>query len=111
MELVSKKIKNSYAVRISIVQRNKEAGSAYLYVLTNDLHKKPFGFIENVYVSEAHRGKGIGTKLVKAVIEEAKKANCYKIIGTSRNTSEKVHRFYDKLGFKRHGIEFRIDLE
>ena len=105
MELVSKKIKNSYAVRISIVERNKEAGSAYLYVLTNDLHKKPFGFIENVYVSEAHRGKGIGTKLVKAVIEEAKKANCYKIIGTSRLSRENVHVWYEKLGMKKWGFE------
>ena len=76
----------------------------------NDLHKEPFGFLENVFVKEESRGKGVGSKLVQSAIAEAKKQNCYKIICTSRCESPKTHAFYNKLGFKDYGKEFRIDL-
>jgi len=76
----------------------------------NDLHNQPFGLMEDVYVDEAYRGQGVGSKLVKQVIELAKEANCYKLIATSRFSRPKVHELYQQLGFTQHGVEFRIDL-
>ena len=86
-----------------------EAGRAFLYILKNDLHNRPFGFIEDVFVDEKYRGQGIGTDLVKAMIEEAKANDCYKLILTSRYEKPKVHALYEKIGFKDHGKEFRLD--
>lgn len=97
------------AIRFSATDKGKELGRAYLYILRNDLHKEPFGFLEDVFVEECFRGQGIGTALVKAAIAEAKKRTCYKLIGTSRASRKDVHRFYTNLGFKKHGFEFRID--
>ena len=57
-----------------------------------------------------NRGKGIGSSLVSGVISHAKKQGCYKIICTSRYKNTEVHKLYEKLGFKDHGKEFRIDL-
>lgn len=101
----------SYAIKVTAEENGVTFGSAYLYIMFNDLHKEPFGFLENVFVNEESRGKGIGSKLVNAVIEEAKKQNCYKIICTSRHEKPEVHAFYNKFGFKDHGKEFRIDLK
>ena len=101
--------KNVYGVKISYQDGNKEVGRAFLYVLKNDLHKEPFGFLEDVFVEESHRKQGIGSHLVQKAIDEAKIRGCYKLIGNSRMASEKVHSFYERLGFKRHGYEFRID--
>jgi GNAT superfamily N-acetyltransferase len=61
-------------------------------------------------VDETYRGKGVGSELVKQVIELAKKANCYKLIATSRTSRPKVHELYQRLGFTQHGVEFRVDL-
>ncbi len=88
---------------------NKEIARVYLYLLTNDLHQEPFGFIEDLYVEETHRGQGIGTQLIQHVIEQAKQHGCYKLICTSRHTREQIHLMYEKHGFKNYGLEFRMD--
>lgn len=103
--------KNVYGVKFSFKEKNKEVGRAFLYVLKNDLHKEPFGLLEDVFVSESMRGQGLGGKLVVAVIKEAKKRKCYKLIATSRNTKKELHSYYEKFGFKIHGVELRVDFE
>jgi GNAT superfamily N-acetyltransferase len=97
-------------IRISVIDDGTEVGRAYIYIMHNDLHDQPFGLMEDVYVDETYRGKGVGSELVKQVIELAKKANCYKLIATSRTSRPKVHELYQRLGFTQHGVEFRIDL-
>jgi GNAT superfamily N-acetyltransferase len=108
MQIQCEKI-SSYGMKFYIEQDNTEIARAYLYILNNDLHKEPFAFMENVFVDDSLRGKGIGSLLVKKIIEGAKSMGCYKLICTSRHSKLKVHELYEKLGFKNHGLEFRID--
>jgi len=96
--------------KILILEKNKEIARAFLYILTNDLHKKPFGLVEDVFVKENYRNKGYGAKIMKVLIKEAKKNGCYKLICTSRFSRPKTHRFYKKLGFEKYGYEFRINM-
>lgn len=95
-------------VRLSLTANGKEVGRAYLYVLRNDLHAKPFGFMEDVFVDDQHRGNGYGEALVKRVIDEAKRRGCYKLVAASRYARDRVHSLYAKLGFADYGKEFRI---
>lgn len=88
---------------------NKEVGRAFLYIMYNDLHDRPFGFMEDVHIDETVRGQGMGTQLVNKVIEMARIRKCYKLVATSRNSRPRVHEFYQRLGFVDHGKEFRID--
>jgi GNAT superfamily N-acetyltransferase len=97
------------AVRLSAIENGEELGAMYLYLIHNDSHKEPYGLLEDLLVKEEHRGKGIGTALVKEAIEEARRLNCYKVIGTSRVEREKVHALYERLGLKKYGFEFRMD--
>jgi GNAT superfamily N-acetyltransferase len=108
MEIQSKKTE-SQGIKFFILQDGKEIARTFLYILKNDLHKEPFGFFEDVFVDENCRNQGLGTKIVEEVIKAAKESGCYKLICTSRHENEKVHDFYSKLGFKNHGLEFRID--
>ena len=96
-------------IKICIEEKGKEIARAYLYIMYNDLHKEPFGLLEDVYVSESLRGKGFGTKLVNEAIKLAKKNKCYKLIATSRYSRPRVHELYKKLGFEDWGKEFRIN--
>lgn len=105
-----KKIKtNFFGIKFFIEEQNKEVARAFLYIMKNDLHLGPFGLMEDVFVDKLFRGKGFGRILVKEIIGEAKKQNCYKLICTSRYSNEKVHNLYEKLGFKNQGIEFRMN--
>jgi GNAT superfamily N-acetyltransferase len=73
--------------------------------MINDLHKEPFGLLEDV----SQRGGGLGSALVKEVIAAARELGCYKLVATSRTSRSKVHELYERLGFEKHGVEFRID--
>ncbi|HLC69588.1 MAG TPA: GNAT family N-acetyltransferase [Patescibacteria group bacterium] len=98
------------AIRFVLRDNDKEIGSAYLYILKNDYHEEPFGFLEYLVVDEAYRGQGLGGEIIKEMIEEAKKQGCYKLVGTSRHGRDKLHKWYEELGFKNYGLEFRINL-
>lgn len=107
---VQKQTISAKGIKIILKEGNQTIGRGFLYLLHNDLHAEPFGLMEDVFVEEAFRGKGYGEKIVKAIIEEAQKQGCYKLICTSRFSNEKAHHLYEKLGFKNHGNEFRMEL-
>ena len=95
-------------IRFSISDEGREMARAYLYVMTNDLHAAPFGLLEDVYVDESQRGGGLGTTILTEVVAAARELGCYKLIATSRTSRPKVHELYERLGFEKHGVEFRI---
>lgn len=108
MEIQNKKIE-ARGIKFFIEKEGTEIARGFLYILNNELHEKPFGFMEDVYVEKAYQGKGYGVKIIRELIEEAKQRGCYKLIATSRHSREKVHGLYEKLGFYDRGLEFRID--
>jgi len=109
MQIKAKTVSGT-GVRISAELDGREVGHAYLYFLKNDLHELPFAFMEDVFVDEDFRGQGIGTQILVKIIETAQDNDCYKIIGTSRDSRTNVHQMYERLGFVRRGLEFRINL-
>lgn len=110
MEVKKKKLAAGYKLVIFNPNEPKqEIARAYLYILHNELHQHPFGLMEDVFVSEEFRGKGLGTLIINKLIQTAKENNCYKLIGTSRFSRERVHQWYLNFGFHEHGKEFRID--
>ena len=107
---IKKKETTGKGIKIFAEEDGKEIGRVFLYVLKNALHDEPFAFIEDLFVDEEHRRKGIATKLIQEMIEEAKRKNCYKIVGTSRMSRENVHAMYEKIGFEKRGYEFRMNI-
>ncbi len=101
--------KNVYGVKLSFEEKGKEIGRAFLYVINNGLHKKPFGLLEDVFVDEKYRSLGLGSKLVTAAVKEAKKRKCYKLIATSRNSKPELQKFYKKFGLEVWGVEYRVN--
>ncbi|MBT6401978.1 GNAT family N-acetyltransferase [Candidatus Woesearchaeota archaeon] len=101
----------SKSIKFSIKRHGTEVARASLFLISNDLHNKHYGLMEDVFVEPEFRGQGLGTQLSNSIVEEAKKLGCYKLIATSRHTREKVHSLYLKLGFIDHGKEFRMNFE
>jgi GNAT superfamily N-acetyltransferase len=107
----SREKSDNLSVKIEVMDDGREIGRGFLYLIRNDLHERPYGLIEDVFVEEEHRKRGIGTRIIKALVQEAGKRNCYKVIFTSRNSKPELHQFYEKLGFEKWGVEFRKDRE
>ncbi|MFH1291843.1 MAG: GNAT family N-acetyltransferase [bacterium] len=105
---IEKQEQASKAIKILAKDGERIAGYAFLYLIYN-VREQPYGLLEYVFVEEDYRKQGVGTELVKAVIQEAKDRDCYKLIGTTRYFKTHVHQWYESLGFKDWGKEFRMD--
>ncbi len=102
----------SQVIKFEAVLNNQIVGRLFLYLIFNQLHSQPYGLLEDLFVEPKFRHRGIGQELVLTAINQAKKLGCYKLIGTSRFSRSKVHRFYqEKFGFQKYGYEFRLDLK
>lgn len=111
MKIKRSVVRKLYAVKFEIREGRTRIAWAYLYLIFQDRHREPYGLMENVYVYGQYRNRGLGSGLIHAIIAEAKRQNCYKLIGTSKTQNIGAHRFYKKLGFERVGYEFRMDLK
>ena len=64
------------------------------------------GHIEDVVVKKEFQGEKIGEKIIKYVLELAKKHDCYKTI---LDCSDEVKPFYEKIGFSHHSNQLRFN--
>ncbi|MBM3895520.1 MAG: GNAT family N-acetyltransferase [Thaumarchaeota archaeon] len=85
----------------------KVVGSTTMIVEPKFIHDGGHvGHIEDVVVAKEYQGKGIGEKLVGALLDYAKKNNCYKTI---LDCKDDVKPFYEKIGFKKEANCMRFD--
>ena len=66
------------------------------------------GHIEDVVVDPNYQGFGLGRKMIDHILNfiRESKPECYKVI---LDCAEKNVGFYEKCGFKKNGVEMRLD--
>lgn len=102
---------DSRCYRISLRnEQNQELARGYLYKIDNDPHQRSYGLMEDIFVKKEMRGQGRGTQVINYIINLAQDLNFYKLVAFSRHERDRAHKLYDKLGFKHHGKEFRMNL-
>lgn len=69
-------------------------------------YSKPIAEIEELYILPACRSKGFGWKLIKTVIDEAKKIGCSRMYIGSEFKWKTAHRVYESIGFEKKGYQF-----
>ena len=109
MGIRSSEAKQATGILFEIMDGEFQIARGHLYILGNGQHQRPFGLMEDIFVHEKHRGRGLGTQIIEAIVEAARTAGCYKLIATSRDEREKVHNLYRELGFQVQGLEFRMN--
>jgi GNAT superfamily N-acetyltransferase len=67
------------------------------------------GVVEDVAVDPAQQGRGIGKAMMAHAREQCRSTGCYKMTLSSGLPREGAHRFYDALGFARHGYSFLME--
>lgn len=85
----------------------------YSLLILGKLGKRgtPAGVVEDVAVLPGMQGQGIGRAMMKHAIEECRRAGCYKLALSSNVKRGSAHRFYESLGFERHGYSFAVFLD
>lgn len=98
----------SYAVYVAEKDENI-IGTFELLIMDNLAHcGKPSGIVEDVVVEEKHRNSGVGREMMRYAMEVCRKHGCYKLMLSSNEKRAGAHRFYEKLGFTRHGFSYAV---
>jgi phosphinothricin acetyltransferase len=100
--LLEEKIAKNFPVLVAELE-GKVAGFG-LYGEFRFREAYQFTVEHSVYVSEQFNGKGIGGKLLSALIETAQKNNLHTMIGVIDAENVESIRFHEKYGFKPVGI-------
>jgi GNAT superfamily N-acetyltransferase len=101
----------SYTVHVAELD-GRLVGTFALLVMDNLGHLgSPGAVLEDVVVDSAVRGKGIGRRMMAYAHDLCRNAGCYKMTFSSNRNRKDAHRFYESLGFRRHGYSFYIEYE
>ncbi len=69
---------------------------------------KPYALIENVVTNALHRGRGYGTSILRAAVEAAWKAGCYKVMLMTGSKQPSTLKFYENAGFEQTKTGFQM---
>jgi glucosamine-phosphate N-acetyltransferase len=107
IEVFRQRMKQKIYTYVALMD-NRIVGTVTLMIEPKFIHSGGVvGHIEDVAVHQAYQAHGVGALLVRHVLDECRKAGCYKVI---LDCAEKVIPFYEKLGFSRWEQAMRIDL-
>ena len=86
-------------------------GTFELLIMDNLAHKGcPSGVVEDVVVDENYRSMGIGKIMMEFAKDICQKNGCYKLTLSSNINRDRAHKFYESLGFVKHGYSFTIKI-
>jgi GNAT superfamily N-acetyltransferase len=86
-------------------------GTFALLIMDNLAHMgAPSGILEDVVVERKWQRKGIGRQMMQFAMDRCKERGCYKLALSSNLRRKAAHRFYEDLGFRRHGFSFVVQL-
>src|SRR5947207_302657 len=102
------RIRQQPGFRLLVAVVDGEIAGTYVLQTIAKLGKRgtPAAVVEDVAVLPARHGQGIGRAMMQHAREAARLAGCYKLALSSNLRREDAHRFYDSLGFERHGFSF-----
>jgi GNAT superfamily N-acetyltransferase len=98
----------SYRLFVALV--DGEIVGAYSLLIMDNLAKRgaKSGIIEDVAVLPDQQRRGVGRAMMQHALEHCRIAGCYKVALSSNLNRKSGHRFYESLGFERHGFSFVI---
>jgi len=90
----------------------KVVGTFALLIVENLAHRgAPSGLLEDVVVAIEHQSRGIGKQMMQFAPDRCREAGCYKMALSSSLQRSAAHRFYESLGFVRHGYSFSTGIK
>ncbi|MDA0269282.1 MAG: GNAT family N-acetyltransferase [Cyanobacteria bacterium] len=86
-------------------------GTFTLLIMDNLIHGgTPSAVVEAVAVDPQCQGQGIGREMMAWAIAQCRQAHCYKVTLSAHLKRDRAHRFYESLGFTKHGYSFLLEV-
>jgi len=93
------------------IDRKKIVGYALYFYSYSSFVAKPTLYLEDLFVLQQYRKRGVGFALFRACVEEAISEGCGRMEWAVLTWNEKALRFYEKLGARRlsEWYSYRLD--
>lgn len=105
------KVINSPHNYIYIAVENEEIIGFVTFSIRNVVrYPKPIAELDELFVSAAHRKKGLGKLFMQTVEEKAKELDCYRLYIESSYRHKSAHSFYESIGYTNYGYHFLKNL-
>ncbi len=98
-----------YRLYVAILE-NRIVGTFVLLIMDNLAHgSAPMGVVDNVAVHPDLQRQGIGAEMMRFAMKRCREKGCYKLSLSTNLKREVAHRFYESLGFQKHGFSFIVE--
>jgi GNAT superfamily N-acetyltransferase len=99
----------NYTVYVAEASRDI-VGTFALLIMDNLAHRgAPSAIVEDVVVDSRRQGKGVGKQMMQFAVNRCRETGCYKLALSSNRKRHAAHRFYESLGFRKHGYSFSVE--
>jgi GNAT superfamily N-acetyltransferase len=68
-------------------------------------------YLQDLFTSEAARGKGVARALIAAITDWARERGCSRVYWLTHETNATARRLYDRVGVNKGFIQYQIPLE
>ncbi|WP_321372458.1 GNAT family N-acetyltransferase [uncultured Desulfuromusa sp.] len=100
-----------YRIYLAERETGQPVGTFALLIMDSLGHRgTPAAVLEDVVVSAADRGSGIGQQMMAFATETARGKGCKKFFFSSGINRSDAHQFYENLGFRQHGYSYYLNL-
>jgi RimJ/RimL family protein N-acetyltransferase len=99
---------------VFVVEINTKIVASGYAKIKNDRHylkHKKQGYLGFMFVPQSHRGKGLNKLIIEALLKWCKEKDVYEIRLDVYEENLHAIRAYEKVGFKKHMINMRLDLQ
>jgi GNAT superfamily N-acetyltransferase len=97
-----------YRIHVALAD-SKIIGTFALLIMDNLAHRGArSAILEDVVVDEEQRGQGVGKQMMVYAGDLCREKRCYKMALNSNRHRVEAHRFYESLGYERHGYSFAL---
>lgn len=71
-------------------------------------YPRPIMEVDEIFVSQQWRRKGVGRSLIQKAIDIGKQKQCYYVFLASDKKRVQAHEFHQSLGFIEYGLHYRL---
>jgi GNAT superfamily N-acetyltransferase len=97
-------------VYLCAVDGESVTGFVSLTIKNNLWQAAKLGHIDELVVDQKHRGRGLGTRLLNAIMAVAKERGCTRVELDSAFHRKEAHTFYERHGFENRAYLFSKSL-
>lgn len=98
-QFLEERIRNNESVVFVAVVNNEFAGFTQLYPSFSSVGMKRMWILNDLFVAEAYRQKGVAQALINKVIEYGKETGRSKIVLSTAYSNITAQHLYEKIGF------------